>query len=319
MPRSSIQPGSRPARRGAFTPCKAWAQPSLSKSGAWFLPMTLVHLMRATRKPTAAVRTAELGLDLSALTAARRNPEQVEEAVRSALRGGVRLLDSPDAEIFPFGAPGLRLMLHAGKPLPEGAERLAPGEDVTLVLSGAAVLADRPLWKRAQALRDGGACDRVGLAVEPGGDALGLAKRFKPTVMQIACGLLDQRAVRSGALETIASMGIEIQLRTSLLRGLLFLPREALPAALSEAGSQVSRARRMIAESGADPLQAALAFALHRPEASAVVVPAGSVGEVRALLAASAAPLPDLDWPALALDHPAALDAEAELYRRAAA
>jgi len=104
-----------------------------------------------------------------------------------------------------------------------------------------------------------------------------------------------------------------------MLRSLLFLPREGLPLPLADAGPQVSRVRRVIAEAGADPLQAAVGFALSRPEAAVVIVEAASVGEVRALLAAAAAPLPQLDWAALALHHPAALDAEADLYRRVAA
>jgi aryl-alcohol dehydrogenase-like predicted oxidoreductase len=166
--------------------------------------------------------------------------------------------------------------------------------------------------------REAGACATLGIAVAPGGDAIGLAKRFKPEVMQVFAGLLDQRLIRMGALSEIASGGVEVQIRTALLHGLLFLPREGLPPALAEAGPQVSRVRRMIAEAGADPLQAALAFALDRPEASAVILEAGSVGEVRAILAAACAPSPQLDWPSLALDHPAALDAEAHLSRCAA-
>lgn len=277
--------------------------------------MTLVLPMPPPELTLSTPRSAELGLDISTLGHGR----PAEDAVRAALRGGVRLLHGEDAEAFPFGAEGLRLMLQGTPPFPDEATRLAPGKDVTLMVRGADALADKGLWKQGLSLRDRGACDWVGLSVGAGGDVVGLARRFKPTLIQIACGVLDQRPIRSGALDAIAAMGIEIQLRTSLLKGLLFLPREALPAELAEAGRQVSRVRRVLAEAGADPLQAALAFALHRPEASAVIVPAGSVGEVRALLAASAAPLQDLDWTALALDHAAALDAEAELHRRIAA
>jgi aryl-alcohol dehydrogenase-like predicted oxidoreductase len=276
--------------------------------------------MRAARSKTFAERrVAELGLDLSAMTGTRRPGDTAQDALNAAVRGGVRLFANAGRLTAPANHLGVRHVICADVVVSSREDRIADGSDVTLMLAGSAALADRARWSEALALRDRGACERAGILVEPGGDARGLAKRFKPAVMQIACSVLDQRAIHSGALEAIASMGIEIQLRTSVMRGLLFLPREALPAALSEAGPRVSRIRRMIAEAGADPLQAALAFALHRPEASAVIVPAGSVGEVRALLAASAAPLPDLDWPALALDHGAALDAEAELHRRVAA
>jgi aryl-alcohol dehydrogenase-like predicted oxidoreductase len=122
------------------------------------------------------------------------------------------------------------------------------------------------------------------------------------------CSLLDQRPVQSGVLDALAQQGVEIHLRSVFLSGLLFMPREDLPANLADAGPRLSRIRRMLAEAGADPMRAALAFAQSRPEASAVVVGARSPAELRALLAASASPALDLDWSQFALEHPVALD-----------
>ena len=56
------------------------------------------------------------------------------------------------------------------------------------------------------------------------------------------------------------------------------------------------------------PLQAALAYALDRPEAARVIVGVTSAAELRAILAASYQPSPRLDWSALALDDAGALD-----------
>lgn len=283
--------------------------------------------MRSTSS-AAVVPPAELGFDLTAViggSAARAGGEgAASSVVRAALRAGAKRFVGPEGvEAAVMG--DVRLGLHLrpshdlSAPVRAARERLGPGGRLEVVLDGAAVLAEERLWTRLLALRDQGFCEAIGLAAGPGGDALGLARRFKPDLMEVHAGLLDQRPIHSGALQGLAEMGVAIHLRTALLHGLLFLPREALPAPLADAGPLVSRARRAIAEGGADPLQAALAFALYRPEASAVIVEAGSVGEVRALLAAAAAPLPELDWPSLALDHAAALDAEAELYRRIAA
>ena len=126
--------------------------------------------------------------------------------------------------------------------------------------------------------------------------------------MQLPASLLDQRLIQDGVLDDIAGRGVELHLRSIFLQGLLFLPRDGLPAGLAAAGPRLSRIRRTIAEAGADPLQAALAFALSRPEASAVVVGVASAAELRAVLAAAAAPAPQLDWGALALDNAVALD-----------
>jgi len=66
--------------------------------------------------------------------------------------------------------------------------------------------------------------------------------------------------------------------------------------------------RRLIAEGRSDPLQAALGFALSRPEASAVLVGVASASEMSAVVAAAMSPPPDLDWDEMALDDPEALD-----------
>ena len=287
----------------------------------------------------AASRTAKLGLSLigfahgadGASLRGRLARDAAGEALRIFARAGVGLFDGPeDAESLLDSVGDAHFILHM-KPealgpdqidgrLNMARDRLRPSIAFDALIDGGRLLAPDgdALWAAAMAACETGVCGAVGIAVEPGDDALGLARRFKPQLIQVSVGLLDQRLILSGALGEIAALGAEVHLRTSLLHGLLFLPREGLPPALAEAGPQVSRVRRLIAEAGADPLQAALAFALDRPEASRVIVEASSAGEVRALLAAAAASSPALDWPALALDHPAALDAEARLGRRAA-
>ena len=190
-------------------------------------------------------------------------------------------------------------------------ERLGVGRAGAILVHQAADLLgpDGPaLWARLRRLKDQGLFERIGVSAYPGDDPLGLARRFKPDLMQLPASLLDQRLIQGGVLNEIAALGVEIHLRSIFLQGLLFMPREGLPARLTEAGPRLSRIRRSIAEAGADPLQAALAFALARPEASTVVVGVTSAAELRAILAAAAAPPPDLDWGTLALDHAVALD-----------
>ena len=169
--------------------------------------------------------------------------------------------------------------------------------------------ADGPaLWDRMKKLKDEGLFRSIGISAYAGDDPLGLARRFKPDLMQLPASVLDQRLIKGGVLTEIAALGVEIHLRSIFLQGLLFLPRDGLPERLSGAGPGLSRIRRAMAEAGADPLQAALAFVLGRPEASAVVVGVSSAQELRAIVAAASAPAPSLDWSSLALDHPLALD-----------
>ncbi|TAJ72915.1 MAG: bifunctional regulator KidO [Phenylobacterium sp.] len=163
------------------------------------------------------------------------------------------------------------------------------------------------LWDRLKALKDEGLCQRIGVPVYASDDPVGVARRFKPDVVQAPASLLDQRLLLDGTLATIAEMGIEVHLRSIFLNGVLFLPPDRAPSHLKAAAGRISRARRLIAEGKSDPLQAALGFALSRPEASHVLVGVTSAAEMSAVVAAAMSPPPDLDWDEMAIDDPEAL------------
>jgi aryl-alcohol dehydrogenase-like predicted oxidoreductase len=211
------------------------------------------------------------------LSAARadRGPEYVEAEARAALR---RLaLERADAIIV--SSPAELFGAH-----------------------GAAV------WDRLARLRDEGLFAKIGVAAHASDDPVGVARRFKPDILQAPASLLDQRLLADGSLQRIAGMGVEVQLRSIFLNGLLFLPPDRVPAQLKGASGRLSKVRRMIAEGRSDPLQAALGFALSRPEASAVLVGVTSAAELSAVVAAASSPPPDLDWDDMAIDDPVALD-----------
>jgi aryl-alcohol dehydrogenase-like predicted oxidoreductase len=189
--------------------------------------------------------------------------------------------------------------------------RLKMGHARAVVVQSASDLfapAGPALWDRLKKLRDEGLFDQVGVCAYASDDPVGLARRFRPDLIQAPASLLDQRLLLDGSLMTVREMGVEVHLRSIFLNGLLFLPPDRVPAQLKGAAGRLSRARRMIAEGRSDPLQAALGFALSRPEADAVIVGASSAAELAAVIAAAASPPPDLDWDEMALDDPVALD-----------
>ena len=163
------------------------------------------------------------------------------------------------------------------------------------------------LWDRMKAMKDAGLCRRIGVPVYASDDPIGVARRFKPDLVQAPASLLDQRLLLDGTLAEIAGMGVEVHLRSIFLNSVLFLPPDRAPSHLKAAAGRISRARRLIAEGKSDPLQAALGFALTRPEASAVLVGVTSAAEMSAVVAAAMSPPPDLDWDEMALDDPEAL------------
>ena len=167
------------------------------------------------------------------------------------------------------------------------------------------------LWDRLKALKDEGLTRKIGVSVFASDDPLGLARRFRPDVVQAPASLLDQRLIVDGTLAAIAGLGMEVHLRSIFLNGLILLPPDRAPNHLKAAAARILKARRMIAEGKSDPLQAALGFALSRPEASTVLVGVASGAELNAVIRAAASPPPDLDWDEMAIDDPVALDPRA--------
>jgi aryl-alcohol dehydrogenase-like predicted oxidoreductase len=164
------------------------------------------------------------------------------------------------------------------------------------------------VWDRLRALRDAGLFTRIGISAYASDDPVGLARRFRPDIIQAPASLLDQRLLIDGSLAAVRDMGVEVHLRSIFLHGLLFRPPGRVPNEVKAAAMRLSRARRMIAEGRSDPLQAALGFALTRPEADFVIVGAATAAEMSAVIAAAASPPPDLDWDDMAIEDPEALN-----------
>jgi aryl-alcohol dehydrogenase-like predicted oxidoreductase len=259
-----------------------------------------------------------------------RSPEaEVGEILGLAARSGLCAFDSahnaPHAETvigerLPHPCP-FRVMIKAGR-ADRGADQLEDAARATLRRMGlrqadaiiVQVASDlfsptgAESWNRLRQLRDEGLFKAIGVSVFASDNPVALAKRFQPDIVQAPASLLDQRLLVDGSLATIAEMGIEVQLRSIFLQGLLFLPPDRVPGPIKGAASSLSRVRRMIAEGRSDPLQAALGFALARQEASSVLVGVTSAAELQAIIAAASRPPPELDWDEMAMSDPAVLD-----------
>ena len=271
--------------------------------------------------------SAQFRLDASARG---RSPEaEVGDILAVAARSGLRVLDSATAsaqgesvigERLPRPCP-FRVIIKTGR-IDRGADHVEAEARASLRRLGVqranAVVVQiagdllgphgADAWNRLLKLRDEGLFEYVGVSVYASDDPIGLVRRFKPDIIQAPASLLDQRLLVDGTLAHLAELGVEVQIRSIFLQGLLFLPPDRVPGPLKGAASRLSRVRRMIAEGRSDPLQAALGFALSRPEAASVIVGVTSAAELQAIVAAALSPPPDLDWDDMALDDPAALD-----------
>lgn len=276
--------------------------------------------------------SGQFGLDQQAGARGRPRDAEARDILAIAARSGMGFMEvgrhAPSAEITlgqimpkpnPFKLTVTTVRPDRGPDLAEAEvraqlARLGVGSVDAILAPSATDLfsAHGPeLWDRLRKLKDDGLCKKIGVSVYASDDPVGLARRFKPDVIQAPASLLDQRLLIDGTLAELVSLGIEVHLRSIFLNGLLFLPPDRAPHHLQAAASRISRARRLIAEGRSDPLQAALGFALSRPEASAVLVGVASAAEMSAVVAAAMSPPPDLDWDEMALDDPDALDPRA--------
>jgi aryl-alcohol dehydrogenase-like predicted oxidoreductase len=273
--------------------------------------------------------TAQFGLDGGAAGRGRPPELEVREILAIAARSGLSVLDTGAASAHAEAVLGsvlprpscLRVSIKAprgdrGPDFVEAEARAAlgrlglTGADSIVVQSAGDLFSPygMALWERLLALRDAGLFNRVGISAYASDDPAGLARRFRPDLIQAPVSLLDQRLLMDGSLAAVKALGVEVHLRSVFLNGLLFLPPDRVPSQYKSAAARLSRARRMIAEGRSDPLQAALGFALSRPEADAVIVGAATAAELQAVVAAASSPPPDLDWDDMALDDPDVVD-----------
>lgn len=215
---------------------------------------------------------------------------------------------------WPFPSP-FRVTVQT-LPIAEGLDRVEararrslermglPRGEALLVQSAADLVGaeGRALWARMQALKDKGLFRKIGFiaTVEDGPEML--ARRLGPDVVQLSCNILDQRAERYGVIAALAGQGIEVHVASVFAQGLLFAHRDSLPPEMLAHGMTLSMTRRRLAESRVDPMQAALSYCLNLTGVSAVIASVVSAAELRAVIAASHAPRPNIDWAALALD-----------------
>jgi aryl-alcohol dehydrogenase-like predicted oxidoreductase len=272
---------------------------------------------------------AQFGLDSGSAPRARAPEAEVRDMLALAARSGVGVLDTGAASAHgeavmgavmprpsPFAVTVKAARGDRGAAYVEAEARASLARlgltqaDAIMVQAAGDLFAPYgwALWDRLKTLRDAGLFARVGISAYASDDPVGLARRFKPDVIQAPASLLDQRLLLDGSLAAVRDMGVDVHLRSIFLHGLLFRPPGRAPNEAKAAVMRLSRARRMIAEGRSDPLQAGLGFALSRPEASAVIVGAANFAELSAVIAAAASPPPDLDWDDMALEDPEALD-----------
>lgn len=260
----------------------------------------------------------------------RQREDAVRQILQTAADAGISMVATkPDGESekllgqsWPFPSP-FKVSVRS-VPLLDGVDRAEararrslehmglPRGDAVLVQNATDLAGEegRALWSRLQGLKERGLFRKVGFIASIEDSPASLARRFKPDVVQLPCNVLDQRARKNGTIESLAQQGVEVHLSSVFAKGLLFATSDRLPSGYSAFAPSLSRVRRRMAEAYVDPMQAALTYALNLQGVSQVIVKVNSAPQLRAILAASYTPCPDIDWSSMALeDSSAALSA----------
>ena len=147
------------------------------------------------------------------------------------------------------------------------------------------------MWDRLRALKDAGLAKKIGVSVYASDDPVGVARHFKPDVLQAPASLLDQRLLLDGSLETIAEMGIEVHLRSIFLQGLLLMELDAIPGYFMRHRPTIEDYLQFVAGNQWTKLQGALSFALAQTNADAVVIGVTNAAELSEILSSANNPV----------------------------
>jgi len=119
------------------------------------------------------------------------------------------------------------------------------------------------------------------------------------SAVQVPVSPLDQRLCGTAVVDRLAKVGVEIQVRSVFLQGLLLDPAADTPLGHH---ADVRAFHRFCEERGVDPLAACLSFTRSLPWAGPVVVGVTSAAELAQIADGWAAEPIDADWAALASD-----------------
>lgn len=164
------------------------------------------------------------------------------------------------------------------------------------------------LWSALLQLREEGLVAKVGISAYASDDPLGLARRFKPDLMQLPVSVIDQQLVRTGVLRALKDLGVEIHTRSAFLQGAVFLDPAKLPTALRHASNDLSTFHARLRDLHLSPLEAGISYPLSIAEVDRVIVGVTSVPEIRQILEASAKASTEVPWQTLAIDDDVLID-----------
>ena len=109
-------------------------------------------------------------------------------------------------------------------------------------------------------IKDLGLVKKIGVSVSSPEQAIGIIKRFDIDLIQIPCNILDQRFVKSGAVDIMINKGIEVHARSVFLQGLLLMDTEKLDPFFNQIASTLASLKNSAIEQGVSVRKLAIEY-----------------------------------------------------------
>lgn len=150
------------------------------------------------------------------------------------------------------------------------------------------------IYEALSGLKRDGLVEKIGFSIYSPAELDVLWDNFRPDMIQAPFNVLDRRLENSGWLCKLHAAGVEIHVRSVFLQGLLLMDEVARPAKFQRWSGYWKGWHEWLAEKRLTPLQAALGFALAKPEIDRVVVGVDTLIQLNEILQVANGEIPEV-------------------------
>ncbi|EJC82693.1 putative oxidoreductase, aryl-alcohol dehydrogenase like protein [Rhizobium leguminosarum bv. trifolii WSM2297] len=234
--------------------------------------------------------TAQFGLTYGVSnTIGQPTEEEVALIIARARQHGIRTIDTAtaygDAEMIlgEVGIEGFDIVTKiGGVDGPDLANEVRSSLSRLRISSLHGLLLHRPyelladqgagLQDAMEQLRTAEVVKKIGVSVYDPSDLDAIIPVFRPDIVQLPHNIFDRRMERSGWLQRLKDMEVEIHVRSVFLQGLLVMPSSARPARFARWQPLWEQYENWLRKVGLTPVEACLGFALANPLVDRVIV-----------------------------------------------
>ncbi len=228
-----------------------------------------------------AIGTVQFGLDYGiANTVGMTSEDEVHKILALAKDKNIKLLDTAqkygisEEVLGRVGVAGYNIVTKLVPPLnlENSLKRLNVESVYGLLFHSAQHLLREPeLWSYFEKYRDMGKTKKIGVSVYTEEEIISVIKSFAIDIIQLPFSIFDQRLQRTGLLNRLKDMGVEVHVRSVFLQGLLLMNGNAMPEYFASYSKVFNEFEMLSIRHSMPRLEVALGFVLQVQEIDTVV------------------------------------------------